>query len=1079
MAFANGPGRCPAGPSPPYNNIMLKTFINRPVLATVVSTLLVILGLVSMWQLPITRFPEIAPPSVTVSTSYPGANAETVAGAVLLPIEEAINGVPNMTYMRSSATNSGSGNITVFFKTGTDPNQASVNVQTRVSKANARIPAEVIESGITVEPRQSGIIMTINIFSDRPDTLYDETFLQAYAQINLMRELARVDGVGEVRRVGARDYSIRTWLNPEKMAVYGLVPQDVRDAIRDQNFEIAPGRFGETSDEAFETILRHKGRFTLPEEFEQIVIKTNEDGSVLYLKDIARTELGATNLGSDNKVNGHPGLTLNILQTSGSNARDIDIQIRKVLERLSENFPEGIRYEISYSVRDQIDESIQQVQHTIFEAFLLVFIIVFIFLQDFRSTLIPAIAIPVSLVGTFFFLQLFGFSINVLTMFALVLAIGIVVDDAIVVVEAVHQKMHATNLGPRKATISTMSEITSAIVSITLVMSAVFFPVGFMGGPSGVFFQQFAYTLATAILISALNALTLTPALCALLLKKPQHGQTTDITPHDSARKQRVSRFKDKFFGAFNTAFSTMTDKYIRSLRFLIKRWAVALAGLVVIAGIGVWLMNRTPSSFIPTEDDSFVTYSLSMPPGASLARTTEALAKADSILEKREAIAGMTTVSGYNAIDASASSAFAVGYINLKPPKERGAVKDINAVMDTIRKDLEQITEASFSVFPRPTVQGFGDFSGLEFVLQDRMGGSMWDFGLVADTFMRELEKRPEIASAYTTFNANFPQYLLEVDPVKAKALGVSINDMMRTIQGYYGRVMVSDFNRFGRQYRLYMQADFEYRAEPESFKSIFVRNEHGEMVPANTLIKLKKVMGPEIVNRYNLYNAIAINATPTEGYSTGEAMAAMEEVAAQYLPGNYSYEWTGMSLEERQSGSQTVLIFALSIIFVYFLLAAQYESYILPLAVMLSVPVGLVGVYAAVNLVGLENNIYVQVGLIMLIGLLAKNAILIVEFAVQQRRSGLSIYESALEGARMRLRPILMTSLAFVAGLIPLMWTVGPSAQGNHSISFGAAGGMLAGVALGIFIIPVLYVIFKQLDERVKNKLSTNEEE
>lgn len=1037
-----------------------------------------------MWQLPITRFPEIAPPSVTVSTSYPGANAETVAGAVLLPIEEAINGVPNMTYIRSSATNSGSGNITVFFKTGTDPNQASVNVQTRVSKANARIPAEVIESGITVEPRQSGIIMTIDIFSNRADTLYDETFLQAYAQINLMRELARVGGVGEVRRVGARDYSIRTWLNPEKMAVYGLVPQDVRAAIRDQNFEIAPGKFGETSDEAFETILRHQGRFTLPEEFEQIVIKTNKDGSVLYLKDIARIELGATNLGSDNKVNGYPGLTLNILQTSGSNARDIDIQIREVLERLSKDFPDGIQYQISYSVRDQIDESISQVQHTIFEAFILVFLIVFIFLQDFRSTLIPAIAIPVSLVGTFFFLQLFGFSINVLTMFALVLAIGIVVDDAIVVVEAVHQKMHATKLGPRKATISTMGEITRAIVSITLVMSAVFFPVGFMGGPSGVFFQQFAYTLATAILISALNALTLTPALCALLLRKsdahPTPTTVADTIADANPKKERgFNRFKSRFFSAFNTGFATVTNKYIGSLRFLIGRKGLAIGGLILVTAIGVWLMNRTPSSFIPTEDDSFITYSLSMPPGASLARTTDALSKADSILKKRAAIEGMTTVSGYNAIDASASSAFAVGYINLKPAKERGEIRNINAIMDTIRTDLAQITDASFSVFPRPTIQGFGDFSGLEFVLQDRMGGSMWDFGAVADTFMRELEKRPEIASAYTTFNANFPQYLLEVDPVKAKALGVSINEMMRTIQGYYGRVMVSDFNRFGRQYRLYMQADFEYRAEPESFKSIFVRNSSGEMVPVNTIVKLKKVMGPEIVNRYNLYNAIAINAIPSEGYSTGEAMQAMEEAAAAHLPGNYSYEWTGMSLEESQSGNETVLIFALSIIFVYFLLAAQYESYILPLAVMLSVPVGLIGVYTLINLVGLENNIYVQVGLIMLIGLLAKNAILIVEFAVQQRQAGLSIYESAVEGARMRLRPILMTSLAFVAGLIPLMWTVGPSAQGNHSISFGAAGGMLIGVTLGVFIIPVLYVIFKYLDERVKTKLTTTEED
>ena len=1060
---------------------MLKTFINRPVLATVVSTLLVILGLVGMWQLPITRFPEIAPPSVTVSLSYPGADAETVAQSVLLPIEEAINGVENMTYIRSTASNSGSGSINVFFKAGTNPDQASVNVQTRISRAVNQIPPEVNEAGITVMPRQSGIIMTINMYSDHPDTIYDETFLQAYSQINVNRELLRVDGVAQVSRVGARDYSMRTWLNPEKLAVYNLIPQDIISAIRDQNFEIAPGRFGEMSDEVFETILRHKGRFSHPEEFENIVIKTNEDGSVLYLKDIARVELGASNLGSDNKVNGNPGLTLNITQTSGSNARDIDIQTREVLERLSQSFPESVHYEITYSVRDQIDESINQVKHTIFEAFILVFIIVFIFLQDFRSTLIPAIAIPVSLIGTFFFLLLFGFSINVLTMFALVLAIGIVVDDAIVVVEAIHQKMNRTNLGPRKATVSTMSEITSAILSITMVMAAVFLPVGFMEGPAGIFYRQFAYTLATAILISALNALTLSPALCALLLKK-NHAHQHDPEEQNTviaAQEKGVSGFFNRFFRAFNTAFDAFTNKYIGSLHFLLKRKALSIGGLVLITALGVWVMNRTPSSFIPTEDDSFITYSLAMQPGASLARTTEALRKADSVLQKREAIAGMTTVSGYNAIDASASSAFAVGYINLKPHKERGDIKNINAFMDTIRNDLSQINEATFSVFPRPTVQGFGDFSGLEFVLQDRLGGTLQDFSLVADSFITELYKRDEIATAYTPFKANFPQYELEIDQVKAKALGVDVRDLMTTIRAYYGRVQAGDFSRFGRQYRVYIQADIGYRAEPESFKSIFVRNNRGEMVPANTLIKLNKTLGPEIVNRYNLFNAITINATPSEGYSTGDAMRAVEEVAAASLPGNYGYEWTGMSLEERESGGQTVLIFALSIIFVYFLLAAQYESYILPLAIMLSVPVGLIGVYLTINLVGLENNIYVQVGLIMLIGLLAKNAILIVEFAVQQRNAGLSIYESAIEGARMRLRPILMTSLAFVAGLIPLMWTVGPSAQGNHSISFGAAGGMLVGVTLGVFIIPVLYATFKHLDELVKSKLTTENED
>lgn len=1059
---------------------MFKKIVNRPVLATVISSILVILGIVGMVKLPITRFPEIAPPSVSVSMSYPGANAQTVAQSVLLPIEEAINGVDNMTYIRSKASNTGSGTIYVYFKAGTNPDQAAVNVQTRISKAVNQVPAEVNESGISVTPRQTGNIMTINVFSNRVDSLYDETFLQAFAKNNIIRDMLRIDGVAEVSRLGARDYSMRTWLNPEKLALYNLVPQDISNAIKNQNFEIAPGKFGETSDEVFETVLNYRGRFSLPEEYENLPIRTNADGSVLYLKDVARVEFGASNIGSDNRVNGFPGLTLNVTQTSGSNAREIDKQVRKVLENVSKSFPQGIEYDITYSVKDQIDESINQVIYTLIEAFLLVFIIVFIFLQDFRSTLIPAIAIPVSIIGTFFFMMLFGFSINVLTMFALVLSIGIVVDDAIVVVEAIHQKMNETGLSAKKATVSTMSEITSAIVSITMVMAAVFLPVGFMEGPSGLFYRQFAYTLATAILISAVNALTLSPVLCALLLRNtpvssenPGKGQTEDKGGN------AVSRFSKRFFRAFNIAFEKITEKYVNGLKWMFHRKKLSMLMLVVIIGAGAWLMRATPKAFIPTEDDSFITYSLAMPPGASVSRTTVALLKADSILKKREAIQGMTNVSGYNVIDASASPAFAVGYINLKPYKERGDIKDINAFMDTIRNDLNEVNEATFSVFPRPTVQGFGDISGIEFVLQDRVGVPFSEFNQVLDTLVRELEKREEIATAYSPFKANFPQYDMEIDYVKAQALGVNPKELMNTVKGYYGRVQAGDFSRFGRQYRVYMQADVQYRDNPESFKSIFVRNNQNQMVPANSLVKIRQTLGPEVVNRYNLYNAIAVNATPSKGYSTGEAMAAVEKVANEVLSSNFSLEWTGMSLEEKESDSQTWLIFLLSIVFIYYLLAAQYESYILPFSILLSVPTGLIGVYLAVNMAGLENNIYVQVGLIMLIGLLAKNAILIVEFALQRRQAGMSIPQAALEGARMRLRPILMTSFAFVAGLIPLMWTVGPSAQGNHSISIGAAGGMLVGVALGIFFIPVLYIIFQSLDERARGRLRVQEED
>ncbi len=1058
---------------------MLKRIISRPIFSAVISILIVLLGLMGSQLLPITRFPEIAPPSVSVSLSYPGANAETVAESVLLPLEESINGTDGMTYISSKASNSGSGSITVNFEAGVDPQQAAVNVQTRVSKASSRIPSEVNEAGISIEPRQKGNIMTINIYSDHPEGIYDETFLQAYSQINLNREILRVPGVAAVSRVGARDYSMRTWLNPEKLALYNLTPQEVISAIKDQSFEIAPGKFGETSDEVFETSLKHGGRFNLPEEYENLVIKSNEDGSVLFLKDIARVEFGASNVGSDNSVNGYPGLTLNISQTSGSNARDIDIGVREVLEKISKTFPNGIKYDITYSVKDQIDESISQVNHTLIEAFILVFIVVFIFLQDFRSTLIPAIAIPVSLIGTLFFMYIFGFSINVLTMFALVLAIGIVVDDAIVVVEAIHEKMHDTGLSARQATIATMDEIKGAIISITLVMASVFIPVGFMEGPAGIFYKQFAYTLAAAIVLSAINALTFTPALCALFLRRG-HSIQKDIKFKNKSDKSLVVKLdkkKNKFFKKFNKGFDKFTNHYVKLIQKLLNHTYLTLGAMVLLILLGIILMLKTPTSFIPTEDDSFLTYTVSLPAGSSLARTKEVLAQTDSILKKRPEIAGMTSISGYNAIDAATSPSFAVGYINLKPYAERGKIKDINEIMNSIHEDLYVLNKGKFSVFPRPTVQGFGDFSGVEFVLQDRMGEDFTEFDKAAQALIAKLNQREEVGNAFTSFDANFPQYMLDIDYVKAKSLGVSIKDLLGTIRAYYGRVQAGDFSRFGRQYRVYMQADIGFRDNPETFKSIYVKNKKGEMLPANTLVKLRKVYGPETVNRYNLFNAISIKAVPADGFSSGDLIKAVEEVS-QKLPGNYSYEFTGMSLEEKSSNNQAIYIFLISFIFVYFLLTAQYESFLLPFSILLSVPTGFVGTFAFINLAGLENNIYVQVSMIMLIGLLAKNSILIVEFALQNRKKGETIRHAAVVGAKIRLRPILMTSFAFIVGIIPLMFTVGPSAIGNHSISLGAAGGMLAGVVGGVLFTPVLFCLFQSLDERLKSKVTYEED-
>lgn len=1045
---------------------MFKIFIQRPVLATVISILLVILGVLSLTKLPLQQFPDIAPPSVLVTANYPGANAETVLRSVAPSLEESINGVENMSYMSSTASNDGTLAITVYFKLGTDPDQAAVNVQNRVAQATSQLPTEVVQQGIITAKQQNSFIMAIGMYTE-DESKYDQTFVANYAQINIIPEIKRIPGVGSASIFGGvKDYSMRIWLNPTQMASYGLTPNEVMAAIQDKSLEAAPGRFGERSNEVFEYVIKYKGKLTKPEEYENIAIRANSDGSTLRLKDVGRVEFGAYSYNSLTRLNGKKGVVLGIIQLAGSNANEIQIQINKLMEKAAKDFPKGVKHNIFYSTKVALDQSIEQVQHTLIEAFILVFIVVFIFLQDFRSTLIPAIAVPVAILGTFFFMQLFGFSINLLTLFALVLAIGIVVDDAIVVVEAVHAKMEHKRIGAKQATAEAMHEISGAIISITLVMSAVFLPVGFLEGSTGVFYRQFAFTMATAIIISAINALTLSPALAALFLKDNHTG-------HGDEPKKG---FKEKFFAGFNRSFNAMTDRYVGGLRFLIKNKAVSIGGLVIIILATVWMVQRTPTGFIPTEDQGFVAIAVNTPSGTSLDGTSKVMKQAEAELGALDASRFVTSITGFNLLTSSTSPSSAVVFVLLKPTKERGKVQDINEIMNLIRGKLGAISGGSFFVFSFPTVPGFSNVEALDLVLQDKTGGKLDKFSGVANNFIGELMKRKEIAVAFTTFKADYPQLQLEINDEKANQLGVNVRDVLQTMQAYFGSAQASDFNRFGKYYRVLVQADIADRADPTAIDRVFVKNKSGEMVPIKTLVKLTRVYGSETASRYNLFNSIQVNAIPKPGFSSGDAINAIQEVAKEQLPVGYGFEFSGQTREEISSNGQSTVVFILCLVFVYFLLAAQYESYILPLAVILSIPTGVIGVFFVIGLTGIENNIYVQVALIMLIGLLAKNAILIVEFAVQRRKAGLSLVSAAIEASKLRLRPILMTSLAFVVGLFPMSIATGPSAQGNHSISIGAAGGMVSGVILGLFLIPVLFVIFQNLQEKVSRKPIVN---
>ncbi|MCH5327531.1 MAG: efflux RND transporter permease subunit [Coprobacter sp.] len=1035
----------------------LDRFIKRPVLSTVISILIVILGILGLISLPVTQYPTIAPPTVQVSTSYTGANAQTVLNSVIAPLEEQINGVENMMYMTSTAANTGEATIQVYFKQGTDPDMAAVNVQNRVAKAQGFLPAEVTRVGVITSKRQTSMLMSISVFSS--DDRYDETFLQNYVKINLIPQIQRVAGVGDAMVLGA-DYSMRIWLKPDVMAQYKLMPSDISAILAEQNIEAAPGQFGESGEQSFQYIMKYKGRLSTPEEFEEIVVRATEDGEVLRLKDIARIELGGLSYGFGTRTNGHPGVTAMIFQTAGSNATEIINNISEILKESSKDFPPGVKYDVLLNANDFLYASIHEVLKTLLEAFILVFLVVFIFLQDFRSTLIPAIAIPVALVGTFCVLSLIGFSLNLLTLCALVLAIAIVVDDAIVVVEAVHAKLDQGYKSPMKASIDAMNEISGAIVSITLVMMSVFIPVSFMPGTSGTFFRQFGLTMAISIGLSAVNALTLSPALCALFLKP--HQEDGD----NSGKKSLMKRFHT----AFNTAYDVTLEKYKKGVMvFINKKWLGFAAVVISIAAL-VLLMKNTPTGLVPNEDTGTFFVVVDMPPATSLERTKAALKEIDNLIASNPAVKSRTEIAGYSFI-AGQGSSYGTFICKLKPWEERGKGQDVNSVVGTLyMQAMNLIKDARVLVFAPPMIPGYSITNGFELNLQDKTGGDLDKFYSIAQNFLAKLNERPEISAARTLFNPSYPQYMVDIDVAKCKQAGISPSTLLTALQGYYGGLYASNFNRFGKLYRVMIQADANFRVNPETLNQIMIRNGN-DMAPITQFMTLRKVYGPDNIKRFNMFTAMSINGSPAPGYSSGQAIQAIEEVAKETLPAGYGYEYSGMTREEQSSsGNTTYLIFLLCFVFVYLLLSAQYESYILPLAVILSVPFGLMGSFIFAQFMGVENNIYMQIALIMLIGLLAKNAILIVEFALERRQTGMSIVSAAVLGASARLRPILMTSLAMVIGLLPMMFAHGVGANGNSTLGTGAIGGMFIGMICQIFVVPTLFVAFQSLQEKFK---------
>ncbi|WP_187263521.1 efflux RND transporter permease subunit [Pontibacter beigongshangensis] len=1041
---------------------MLKIFIQRPVLSLVISLFFVLLGVLAIIQLPVTQFPEIVPPSVTVTAKYTGANAEVCTNAVATPLERAINGVPGMTYMSSVSSNNGVTLIQVFFEVGTDPDLAAVNVQNRVTTVLDELPEEVIKAGVTTEKEVNSMLLYLNLMSEDPNA--DEKFVYNFTDINVLQELKRINGVGFCEIMGSREYSMRVWLKPDRLVAYEVSPDDVINAIRAQNVEAAPGKAGESSggsSQMLQYVLRYTGKLFEPSQYEEIVIRASEDGSgsVLRLKDVADIEFGSMDYGMVSKTDGRPSASIMIKQRPGSNAKEVIENVKLKMAELKEaSFPPSMEYNIAYDVSRFLDASMEEVLWTLIEAFLLVSIVVFIFLQDFRSTLIPVLAVPVSLVGTFFFMQLFGFSINLLTLFAMVLAIGIVVDNAIVVVEAVHTKMHEKLMPAREATLEAMGEISGAIIAITLVMSAVFVPVAMMDGPVGVFYRQFSLTLAIAIVISGINALTLTPALCAIMLKNT----------HTDHKKKSLLQ---KFFGKFNMGYNAVEGSYKGLISRIAGRRVVTL-GILLFFLVCTWGITKVlPTGFIPTEDQGMIYVNVTTPPGATVERTEFVMDRIQEAAQKIDAVENVSTLAGFSLLTDAAGASYGMGMINLKAWDDR--TQSVEDIIAELEKQTSHLSDASIEYFPPPTVPGFGNSSGFELrVLARDKTATLTETAEVTNNFIEAMRGAPEVSAAFTNFDPSFPQYMIHVDQDMAAKNGVTIDNAMGTLQTLMGSYYASNFIRFGQMYKVMVQASPGYRTKPDDVLKMHVKNQWGEMVPFSSFVRLERVYGPEQVTRYNMYTSAMINGSAAAGYSSGDAIKAIERVAKESLPKGFTYEWSGMTREEILSGNQAVYIFLICLIFVYLLLAAQYESFLLPLPVILSLPTGIFGAFLTLQLLGLQNNIYAQVALVMLIGLLGKNAILIIEFAIQRQKEGRTVLQAAVDGAVSRFRPILMTSLAFVAGLIPLCIASGAGAMGNRSIGSAAAGGMLFGTIFGILLIPGLYVLFASIGRSKKAK-------